>query len=384
MTLGIVMTGVWVVVTLSSTGTPSAVSSERLETGGRRATTASSIALANLDARIARGGDRAELVNLLLLRARFLSDQDALGRAERLAEEDPSTPAELLTRARARSAVHRFQEALADVRTAERLGGAEQDLLPVRASILVALGRADEVLGPLEVWADRRPGVSSWSALATAYAAVERFEEADRAFARALDGLDTTLPFPAAWIEFARGTMWAEAAHQPTRAAAHLARAVSLFPEFVAANVHLAEIEQSTGAVATATGRLERVARVTADPEVLALLGMLHAEAGEVDRGFCEILLAGQHWEVLLGRHPLAFADHAAEFYLGPGRDPARAWTWARANLTNRRTRHALELAARAAAASGRASEARRLARASRAQQARRSASAERTSFPAE
>jgi tetratricopeptide (TPR) repeat protein len=381
MSLVSVVTRAWVVAMASSTGT---MSLERPEPGRERATTASSIALANLDARIARGGDRAELVNLLLLRARFLSDEGALDRAERLAEEDPATPGDLLTRARARSALHRFREALEDVRMAEHLGGAEHDLLAVRASILIALGRADEVLGPLEAWVGRRPGVASWSALASAYAAVERFEEADHAFARALDGLDTTLPFPAAWIEFARGTMWAEAAHEPSRGTSHLSRAVVLLPEFVAAELHLAEIERSSGAVEAATQRLERIAHVATDPEALALLGMLHADAGELDRGFCEILLAAQRWEDLLSRHPLAYADHAAEFYLGPGGDPARAWAWARTNLANRRTRHALELAARAATASGRASEARRLEAASKALQPKKFARAGRARVPTE
>ena len=67
---------------------------------------------------------------------------------------------------------------------------------------------------------------------------------------------------------------------------------------------------------------------------------------------------ARRRFEALLARHPAAFADHAAEFYLGPGRDPQRAWTWARANLSERGTRRAYELAIRAAEATGRAGEA--------------------------
>jgi hypothetical protein len=55
-----------------------------------------------------------------------------------------------------------------------------------------------------------------------------------------------------------------------------------------------------------------------------------------------------------LSRDPLAFADHAAEFYLGPGADPERAWVLAQQNLANRQTPRAAALAIKAAEASGR------------------------------
>ncbi len=53
-------------------------------------------------------------------------------------------------------------------------------------------------------------------------------------------------------------------------------------------------------------------------------------------------------------RHPLAFADHAAERYLGPGADPGRAWVLAPQNLAARQTTRAFALAIAAACATGR------------------------------
>ena len=50
-------------------------------------------------------------------------------------------------------------------------------------------------------------------------------------------------------------------------------------------------------------------------------------------------------FESLIVRHELAFADHAAEFYLSSGADPRRACHLACVNLANRPTRRALELA---------------------------------------
>ena len=50
----------------------------------------------------------------------------------------------------------------------------------------------------------------------------------------------------------------------------------------------------------------------------------------------------GGCFEELLGKHYLAFADHAAEFYAGSGNDWPRALELARANVANRATRRAV------------------------------------------
>ena len=48
-------------------------------------------------------------------------------------------------------------------------------------------------------------------------------------------------------------------------------------------------------------------------------------------------------FEELLRKHPLAFADHASEFYAGSGGDRQWALELARLNAANRPTRRALE-----------------------------------------
>ena len=50
-------------------------------------------------------------------------------------------------------------------------------------------------------------------------------------------------------------------------------------------------------------------------------------------------------FEELLGRHLLAFADHAAEFYADGGNDRRRALELARVNVANRPTRRAVKQA---------------------------------------
>ncbi len=321
-------------------------------------TTSSAIAFANLDQQIHQAGNEIGAEELLLVQSRFLGDYEALDRASALGEERYATGRELLLRARTRSAVHRFADALADVEAAQRTGAKPDELFAQRASILVAIGRATEVIPQLEANLLRHPGYASRSALAVAYAAVGRLDDADRLYAEALSSLDTTLPFPYAWIYFARGLMWSEQGGDQARAELLYAQALKYVPEFVTANIHLAEIEALRGDSESAIELLENVVQSSNEPEALALLGVLHLRNGDSERGNYEIAGARKSYESLLTRDPLAFADHGAEFYLGPGADPERAWVLAQQNLANRQTPRAAAVAIKAAEASGHYSDA--------------------------
>jgi tetratricopeptide (TPR) repeat protein len=313
---------------------------------GEVPTTDGAIALDNLDHLIAQRVDDAAVDELWLMRARYVADYDALERGAAFADAPARDLPALLRRARARAAVHRFSAALDDLAEAERRGADAATLFRSRAPIRIAQGAAGEVIPALEAAAAREPGFAAAAALATAYAGAGRYEDADRQFQRALDALDTTSPFPFAWLCFARGTMWAEQAGDARRGAAHLQRALDYLPQFVAANLHLAEIEAADGATAAAATRLERVAK-SGDPEVLALLARLHA-ARDPARAEREIASARERFETLLARLPLAFADHAAEFYLAAGADARRAWQLASANFAERQTPRARDLLERA------------------------------------
>ncbi len=87
-----------------------------------RDTTASAIAIANLNQQIAQLRDDPGVEDLLLVRSRFLGDYEALDRATELTEHRFETGRDLLQRARTRAAVHRFADALADLAAAERDG----------------------------------------------------------------------------------------------------------------------------------------------------------------------------------------------------------------------------------------------------------------------
>jgi len=321
-------------------------------------TTSSTIAIQNLDQQIAQLGDQSGVEELLLVRQRFLSDYEALDRASALTEGRSETSADLLRRARTRAAVHRFADALGDIASAEHKGATSEETRGLRASILIATGHANDVIPELQADLVHLPGFASRSALASAYASTGRLVDADRLYAESLDDLDTTLPFPYAWVYFARGLMWADQGGDAARGEVNYKQALTYLPEFVAANAHLAKLEAARGDTVSSMARLKRVVASSNDPEALALLGELVIKGGDTVHGPEEIALAQQRYESLLERYPLGFADHGADFYLGPGGDPERAWVLAQQNLANRETDRAYALAIRAAEATGRYSEA--------------------------
>ena len=325
------------------------------------ASTDGDIALANLDGLIEQAAGEPGAVDLLLLRGQFLADHEVLDRVAALTESGDQGPASLLRRAHARAAAHRFYEAGLDLDAAQRAGASPDAVRAQRASLQIALGQAQDALPALRAQAARRPGFGSHCALALAEAAVGHIEAADALYDAALRDLDTTSPFPAAAVWFARGLMWSEQAGDAARGAAMYAEALRQVPSYVPANLHLAELEARRGDTADAVAHLERIVVISRDPESLALLGSLHRRNGDSALGTREVEQARARFEELLQRHPLAFADHAAEFYMDAGADPERALHWARINLLARETRRAYTLAIRAAQAAGRIEEARDL-----------------------
>lgn len=333
-------------------------------------TTDGDIALANLSARIAalekqfqrsQGGlaVRAQLVDMLLSRTQFLSTFSDFARVDELSEKAPEAfpgePKAFLLRARARSAVHRFAEAESDLTRAEELGALTRDIEAPRASLHIAQGRElPAALATAERRAQALPTLDRLSLQAGAEAALGRFDAADEHYRAALASLRDVSPFPFAYVEFQRGVMWAELADQPERALSHYREAVRLLPRYVVANVHLAELEIGLGQGAAAEQRLRELTGQKEDPEPWARLAelLLAKSAGDpTARGLLE--RAGQRYDELLARYPTAFADHASEFFAGPGGNPARAVALARDNLQLRQTGRAYLLAVQSAFAAG-------------------------------
>ena len=176
----------------------------------------------------------------------------------------------------------------------------------------------------------------------------ENAVESERLFELARVEYHDVSPFAVAWMDFERSRAL-ELAGDRTRARPYLEEAAAVLPGYAHAAVHLASIEPP----GLALTRLEALARTSDDPDVLAGEADALRRADRPDEAAAMTGLARARFEEVLLRIPLAYADHAASFYLGSGHDVARALELARANMHNRPTEEAVELwltAAQAAA----------------------------------
>jgi len=281
------------------------------------------------------------------LAAQFLGDLDALDRLEALASQfarvDDSFRAALV-QAEVASAVHRFDDARDHLARAALMGGPREAIERHSLTIDQACGAdLDAVLA-----ARRRMAASGrlehLVPLGAVLADIERFAEADAVHRRAFFSYDDVSPYPLAWVCFQLGMLWGELVPlpDPNLAALWYRRAIAYLPGYVKARVHLAEICAGQGRTGDAEALL-LPALSSSDPEVNWRLADVLIAQGKLEEAKRQLDAARFGFDQLLGRHLLAFADHAAEFYAGSGNDCRRALELARTNVANRPTRRAVK-----------------------------------------
>ena len=316
-----------------------------------------SIALLNLQAQI-DGLERhdtfaeaATLIDLLILRGQILGRISDYERAAQLANRQLGAAlkdaAAYMARARTRAVFHRFAEALDDLDIADRMSPDDAAAKRERAAILQAQGRFDEALSTYSAVIDGVGQFERAAALAGLWA--ER-GEADRAQRSYLDGLRSyrgISPFPVALLEFQLGVMWMRDARLK-EARTCFEAAIARVPAYAAAQGHLAEVEADLGNPESALTRLYPLAVSSDDPDYAAQFARILGEIGRNDEASGWCLLAANRYDALIAAHPEAFADHAAEFWLGAGNDPPKGLRFAEFNLRVRKTPRAYDLLAQA------------------------------------
>lgn len=303
------------------------------------------------------GSARLSLVTLLLARGSTYGRIEDLEAAEQVAEQGvssaPRSPEAWLARASARAGLHRFREAGDDLQRAESLGAEPDAVRAQRASIALARGELDTALELARARANREPGMATSSALAVVLAESGDAAGADRELTRALALYRDTSPFPVAFVEFRQGLL-AERAGDLERAAGRYRAALRRLPGHAQAAVHLASVEMARNDLDGAAIALASVLDVASDPEIAATRAELARRRGDLGAASHEGAAARTGYLALLGRHPDAFADHAARFFLD--REPEEALRWATHNLEVRKTTDAFDLALTAALRTGDAS----------------------------
>jgi tetratricopeptide (TPR) repeat protein len=326
-------------------------------------TTSGVIALVNLQVQIdglqrqaAAGGlpavsDQAELIDLVALRGQILghiSDYEwAEERAERLTHDAPTEGSAFVARARTRSIFHRFTDALADLDRAQQLGADPTVVDTERANIFQAIGRYEPALTIYTEAAKHRADFNSLGAFATLHAERGDIDVAEQLFDESRGRYCGVSPFPLALLDFRRGLMWL-AQGELHQALIWFSAAVRRLPAYAPAQGHLAEVEAALDKPEAAIARLRPLTTSSDDPDYAASLSRILGEVGRIEEALEWRNRAAARYNELLARHPEAFADHAAEFWLEAGADPQRALRFARMNLEIRQTPRAHKLLTRA------------------------------------
>ena len=289
------------------------------------------------------------------MRARFLGRLTDLAAAaqtsERLLAARPDDAAAHLEHARALSGIHEFSGALGELEAAAALRAPEAEVRSERASVLLAMGREDEAASLGEGPRQGAP-IGDFVTAAGILSKAGRLEASDRLFEAARTSYRDVSPFTVAWIDFERARAL-EARGDRGAARAYLSEAVAVLPCYAHAVVHLAALETPEDALR----HLSVLDATSDDPDVVAAEADALRRSGRLPEAEAKVSQARARFEEVVTALPEAYADHAASFYLGEGRDAPRALTLARANAANRATSEAVELWLTAAIAAGSAEE---------------------------
>jgi tetratricopeptide (TPR) repeat protein len=324
-------------------------------------TTDGAVAMGNLDVQIVSEERRlsrdprdavaaASLVELLLTRAQVTATVDDVDRAAAHAARATVDAGGrvLLARAAVHAALHRFADAIDDLALAERQGADSMAVRAQRASVAQAQGHLGEALGLRRELASARRSTTSLAQLAISEAALGDAASAAAHLDEALAAYRDTSPLPVAWIEFQRGMM-ADVAGELDAAASHYGAAFARLPQYAEAAGHLATIEALRGRPDRAEALLRPFAAPGRDPQYAMQLASVLETRGARREAARLRQDALARYDLLLARHPEAYADHAARFLLGT--NPQRSLALAQVNLAVRQTWEAYDLALAAARA---------------------------------
>jgi tetratricopeptide (TPR) repeat protein len=323
----------------------------------RPVSTSWSIAGNNLDAdikeRVKRGYTDPvhvmHLVQLYLTRGQTLANvedyENALATADAFVKATPKNGEAHLARALSLGALHKFDAEAKELDEAAKLGAPGPAVAGARVALFEATGRYDEAQKLMPPVDDHSRATAMVTAAVLA-AHMQKPDESERLFDKARVSFVDVSPFPIAWMDFQRG-MLLEAAGKEKEARTYYLEALEAIPVYTHAVVHAS----ITDAPEKAIERLEAQKAVTTDPDVLAGLAEAHKRAKHDAEAKKATDAARARYDELLAKHPEAYRDHAARFYLGAGNDSKKALDYAVKNAQLRPTEEAIDLWMAAAAA---------------------------------
>ena len=300
---------------------------------------------AQIEALRVRPEAEVQIINMLMARAAITQQLDdyveALDRTKALVAKYPDKAAVWKLRVPALSRAHKFTEARAALAKLAAVKGDQSDIDDLTATLDEATGHPERATAYRESTAKTLIRPETLTMLAAHLALRGKLAEAADLIPKAAEAAHDNSAVLFSWLYFQWGRIW-ELKGELARAKAAYAEAHRRMPGYVEATIHLAQLMRESGD--DPTNLVAAALMATPHPDLLALAGKIE----EAKRG----------WERYVAALPEAFSDHAARFYLGPGKDPLRALALAQANLANRDTPEARSLAIEAALAANAPSEA--------------------------
>ena len=263
---------------------------------------------------------RFGLIDLLTLRGHVLGRiadyESAHDLAEQLIRDAPQDPISFLARARTGATFHRFDEARADLDSAELLGLDRPTLEAERAVVLQALRDHAQARALYESAESRRPDFTTIAALAVLHAESGDGAAAEQLFTEARRRYRSTSPFPLASLDFRRGLMWLHEDDLPT-ACSWFDASRRRVPAYAPVVARLAEIDMARGEYQSAIDRLSPLASSGDDPAYAAALSHALDAAGRHHEAEHQRAAASARYAQLALRYPESYAGHAADFQRG-------------------------------------------------------------------
>lgn len=327
-------------------------------------TTAGSIYLANLNARIdalkkvgaekpgstRTGALAGSIYHRFQILGKVADGEQALALLDRIpdAEIDAVTRRQ---RAGLRSGFHRFDEARSDLEKASSKGRPmTEDDLSLRG---IALARGDYAAMHDDFAKAGEPSDQfNELVLRGNLAALEGdLDTASLQFFRAQSVYSDSSPYQLAWL-FAQQGVALERFGHCDRARVFFDAALVRLPDYALAMDHLGECLLWNHQLDAARPIYAKLIKQTGNPEYLGAMAVLEKEAGnaELSEKYRKQAVAG--YQKILATESVTWSQHAAEFYLAIG-EPKEALLQARNNLENRKDVLSLILFARAAHKNG-------------------------------
>ena len=286
-----------------------------------------------------------------LINSQFLGDYSSLDRlsdlSKKILQNNSKSATAYIQVAQIAASMHQFTASKDYLRKAELLNGNHNEIAHVEMSILQATAKEhSEILALRKERALSSGAPEDLIPYAALLADIGQIEKANAIYIEALNyKYKNPSPFIPAWICFQMGLMWGEIAIPGDKdlASSWYAKAITYIPKYTKARLHQAEIFMASSKNELALQTLQP-ALASTDPEVSWRISEIYAFKNQPKLSAQYLQLADSMFTNLLTKYPLAFADHAVEFYAGPGNNSKKAYELALLNYQNRPTDRAASL----------------------------------------